>query len=467
MQNRGNLNAIFRAMESALRIDQLTRTSDVFRARAVLVIASSMALVQIANMVVMSHAYGAWTIDHWIALIACIIMAGTVVLLRFMKIFLFYASLYTLMLFLGIAGSSMFDHTGINTALLPLLGLGSVFTGFISGWRMVLGFGIVSIAFVWVLHGVSTSAPIGGIFSPDLYAMRNFQRAIQASFAFGLVSVIVALFSYSMHSTFYQLEEKVFKTQSADQAKSHFLSNMSHEIRTPLNGIIGMSGLLMETELNEKQHRFAEIVNTCGQSLVVIINDVLDISKMDADKFILHYESFSLHELLQSLVSLHNPAALESGVHLDMRYPEHLPKRFIGDQGRLRQVINNLLGNAMKFTERGSVTIFVDGQIGETGNFDLYLAIKDTGIGIAEKDIDKVFKRFEQIDSKLSRQHEGTGLGLAIAKEIIECMDGSMGAASKLNQGSVFYLDVSLPIVEQDEATYRIETRFKSASFAS
>ncbi len=448
VQIKASIEKALFGLELFLRIDRNARTSDLFRSWAVFAIAFSMIIVQIINLAIMTHSYGGWTDDHRLSLAATCLMAGSIIMLRYYKIYFFYALLFSGVIFIGITGSALQSYTGINTALLPMLVMGSVFCGIISGWRMVIIFGSASIALVWALYGVSASAPADAIYNPEIFATRNFQRAVQASFAYGLSTIMVSLFSYSMSTAFRKLEENVIQAKSSEKSKSLFLSNMSHEIRTPLNGIIGMSGLLLDSKLSDDQHKFANIVHSCGKSLVTIINDVLDISKMDANKFTLRPEPFNLRELLQSLVFLHQPATIESETHLSLRYPEHVPQDFVGDEGRLRQVINNLLSNALKFTQEGSVIVFVDGQMGANGKYELYVAVKDTGIGISDENKSKVFQRFEQIDSELSRQYTGTGLGLSIAKEIIECMGGTMGVASHKNQGSVFYFKVPLPVTE-------------------
>ncbi len=457
MQIRAKVRNTADVLERALCIDHNAPMSDLFRSWAVFAIAVSMATVQIINLFCMSYTYGRWTGDHNIAVMTILLMGGTVILLRYNKNFLLYAFLFSFMTFVGITGTSVQSYTGVNSALLPYLVLGSVFAGFISGWRMVLVFGVSSIMFVWMLYGVSMSAPADAFFNPEVFADRNFKRAIQASFSCGLASIIVSLFSYSMHSAFAQLEEKIIQAQSAEKAKSEFLSNMSHEVRTPLNGIIGMSGLLLDTKLTSEQKKFTDIIRTCGQNLVTVINDVLDISKMDAGKFGLKSEPFDLQDLLQSLALLHGSATMQANTLINLRYPEHMPKIFVGDKGRLEQVLNNLMSNAVKFTPAGQITILVDGAHAQGDNFDLYIAVKDTGIGISPKDIDKVFNRFEQIDSRLSRQHAGTGLGLAIAREIIECMGGSLNVASNKGKGSVFYFSIPLPACVQDSAQTHIE----------
>lgn len=444
-----NFTAIKRNIETFYRFDELANQVDVFRAWAVLTITFLTLIVQAVNMGTMYVGYGQWSRDHWVGAGVLCAIIPCLFILRYVKVFPLYVALMAIIMYGGTISSSLENFTGINSALLPLLGITIVFAGLISGWRMVLVFGVSSILVSCILYQISLTAPAGSFFDLEIFGVRNFQRVTQACFSYGLITAIIALFSHAMHTAFGQLENNVKEAQGSDLAKSVFLSNMSHEIRTPLNGIIGMSGLLLNSKLDEKQHQYAEIVNSCGKGLVTIINDVLDISKMDAQKFTLKSEPFNLYTLLNSLVLLHSPAATNFGLDLSLRFPKHLPNEFIGDEGRLRQVINNLIGNAMKFTEEGSVTVFVDGKINQDGDFGLYVAVKDTGIGINTEDIHKVFMRFEQIDSALSRQHAGTGLGLSIAKEIIECMGGTMHVASKPNKGSVFYFNVALPITKK------------------
>lgn len=244
------------------------------------------------------------------------------------------------------------------------------------------------------------------------------------------------------------------KAKLADRAKSEFLANMSHEIRTPMNGVMGMAELLMKTDLDAKQRTFADIIVKSGASLLTIINDILDFSKIDAGQMELTPAPFDLAEAIEDVATLVASRVADKDLELAVRIAPALPDCMVGDVGRFRQVVTNLVGNAIKFTEKGHVFIDVDGIIRD-GIANLKVSVTDTGIGIAENKLEHIFQKFSQVDESATRKHEGTGLGLSIASSLVELMGGKISVKSKPGRGSTFWFEIKLPVGESRSAKNR------------
>ncbi|HEY5958067.1 MAG TPA: ATP-binding protein, partial [Polyangiaceae bacterium] len=284
------------------------------------------------------------------------------------------------------------------------------------------------------------SARIGG----EIDATKRALLETQAKLASDVVAI--KRIESELRQTNWQLAEATTlanamaaQAKLANQAKSEFLAAMSHEIRTPMNGVIGMTGLLLDTPLTANQKSYAETVRASGEALLTIINDILDLSKIEAGMLVLESIGFSLSDLLDEFTAMMLPRVRETQLKFTCLVAPDVPLSLNGDPGRLRQILFNLVGNAMKFTPSGSVTLRVESVLDAATETTIRFSVRDTGIGIAADKLNQLFKRFTQANVSTTRQYGGTGLGLAIARQLAELMGGEIGVRSEPGNGSEFW----------------------------
>jgi signal transduction histidine kinase/CheY-like chemotaxis protein len=263
----------------------------------------------------------------------------------------------------------------------------------------------------------------------------------------------VRLRTLSLEKLNRELEIEREKAEKANQAKTEFVANISHELRTPMNGILGMAELILNSPLNEKQRQQLNIIHTSGKNLLYIINELLDLNKIEAGKMDLELRCFELLQTVEEVISLLSFRSQEKGLNLEIQADENLPHYIKGDNNRLRQILINLVGNAIKFTQEGGVTVRLQLEKIVDNQAHLLCSVIDTGIGIPKEEIPKLFDKFHQVDASTSRRYGGTGLGLFITRQLVELMGGCIGVNVESGGGCTFWFTLIVPIVEAADVT--------------
>ena len=259
------------------------------------------------------------------------------------------------------------------------------------------------------------------------------------------------------------LRSETERAEAASRAKSDFLANMSHELRTPRTGVLGMAGLLKETPISPEQRELVDTIYNSGESLLLLLNDILDLSKIEASELTLEEIPFNLRVLMNDTVKLLDPLAKKKEIALEYNYNKAAPDSIVGDPARLRQIVTNLIGNALKFTSKGSVKLDISSRRLEDGRAQLFFRVDDTGIGIKEQNLQKIFNKFTQADESTTRRYGGTGLGLTICKLLVEAMGGKIGVESTVGKGASFWFEIPTKIASVEQ-TVRLSEVNKGGS---
>ncbi len=439
-------------LSRVLRLYRFDRSSDAVRIKALLVGAAALMGFQLINFAFLFYMlgprwdYGAVIIVGFVSTL-CLLLSY-----RYHQKFYIAGIGFAVIMFGMIYFAANVTKAGVDSALLPLIPVTILMSGIISGWRMTLITGLLGLLFSLSLFYQTAMFTGDGTI---VLAMTNpvyINKIVQLILGCVMASIIGASLSLAMHGLFTRDEQNIEKIRKAERQRTAFLSSLSHEIRTPLNGIIGMSGLMLKTELTGQQRQYADIVSKCSENLMEVMGTVMEFSQINNARIVLNPGVFDLHQLVHSLVKKYAASLAEnSDVILGLHIAEEVPQYLEADAKRLELVINHLLRNAVHFTPEGSINLLVNGQTQADAKFRLCVFVRDTGVGIRQSELKDIYKPFHQLDNRLSREHEGTGLGLSLCKEIIEYMNGKLDVVSEFGAGSTFFFELTLPVISSDD----------------
>lgn len=441
------LRAIIYKLERLLRIDESLPVGVILRSRMIYATGFVYLLGQLINMTSMTIVYGQFTQQHLISIASCVIFLGASASLRYTKSATFYGVLYSVLTIGGISVAASLPSApdiapfGINSPLLPIVCTTTAVIAFISTRRVSIIFMASTLVMILYLYMVTMT-----YYQNTLGEVLAWQRAVQTSIAILIVGPICTVIGNLVFQNLDELESAVSRARHAEAAKTSFLATMSHEIRTPLNGILAMSDMLSRSELPATEARYANLIQTSSSNLMEIINEVLDLARMEGTGVEIANKPFNIRELLQGVTDLYSLRAEEKSLWIGTHIDENIPETLIGDAPHLRQIINNLASNALKFTREGGVRVGAQCLNIADNIATVQFYVQDSGYGISAEDQAKIFDRFSQSESAATSAIKGTGLGLAICQELSEAMGGELRVKSAKGEGSIFYFTLQLPL---------------------
>lgn len=433
---------ILQRYERVLRISPDTPPEYLIRYRAIWLLGLLFVAMELFNLVSMSITYGRWTYDHDAAVYTSIAVLVMVHSMRWFKAYHVYAFLYSSFVFGGIAASALPESAGINSALLPLLTIGPLLNGYISGRLATILFWILGCAFLVFLYWVSVT-------HPPMMANGNYvietNRFTNAIYFLTISAGLSTMLTEQTFSAMKKMRENAERARKAEAAKSEFLAKMSHELRTPLNGVIGLTDALLIGDLPERETELVRNIRQSGSSLLQILDDLLDLSKIEAGKMRIQLAPTNIAATIDSAAMGWREAAHGKGLEFTTDISPDLVRGAQLDGLRLRQILHNLISNAIKFTDEGEVVLnaYISRQAG--GAEQLIVRVKDTGCGINADAAERIFESFEQDDHASDRNYGGTGLGLPICRMLTELMGGCISLEQTSSAGSEFC--VCLPLI--------------------
>lgn len=448
------LGPLQKRIEAFLRIGAELDAGSRLRARIIYLVSFVFIVVQLVNMLSLATVYGGWSFQHNIALATIGVFAAMTLLLRYTKSPLVFGLIFGALPLAAIGSSALstdswIDARGIETPLLPLLTASLAFIAY-CGTRLTSVLTLLgTLGLIVLLHGHSVGL-VANIDEPTRLIF--YQRALQAVFTTMIVGIVAMVISRIIFQTVDRLEHTLKRAREAEAARTDLMNTMSHELRTPLNGIIAMADLVArDAKLDRNTKASVDLIQSSADTLLGMLDEALDRAKGEAAGHgagSVAREAFSPAELLGEVAGLFEAAASKKSIWLGAPDMDGLPHALLGDQGRLRQVLSNLVGNAVKFTSAGGVRLGITLGAQYPDGHDVLFFVQDTGAGIAPEDQRRIFERFEQTETAALTQTKGTGLGLAICRELVEAMGGTLSLQSQVGRGSVFHFTLRMPVAQ-------------------